>query len=279
MSRLHQAGLALLVGVGFAFAVMAPDAAAAPQTSFTLTDDNSVATFDLASDAGMSGWTVEGTNQLAKQWFWYRIGTTGDESSIDTLSLDASAAFDMNGDTYNDSLYARYLGTGFKIEIRWSLDGGLTGSRNSLTGEQISITNTSTTSLNFHFFQYTDFNLGGAGDATDDQVIILLPLVDTIVYQWDPDWEADTALVVEPDYYMAGDPATILALFSDSSPTTLSGPATAGPGDVAWALQWDFTLKGGRTYLIGAEKLITPEPATLGLMALGGLALLLRQRR
>jgi hypothetical protein len=185
----------------------------------------------------------------------------------------------MNGDINKDSLYARYLGTGFKIEIRWSLTGGTTGSKNSLLGEQIKITNTGQTALDFHFFQYTDFNLGGAADATDDQVTIIFPMVDTIVYQWDPDWEADTALLLEADYYMAGDPTTILNLFIDGSPTTLSGPASAGSGDVAWALQWDFTLGGGKSYLIGVEKLITPEPATIGLLAFGLGAIALRKRR
>jgi hypothetical protein len=227
----------------------------------------------------MSSWTVEGTNQLAKQWFWYRVGTTGYETSIDNLTLAASSALDTDSDNNDDFTYARYTGTGFQIELKISLTGGTTGSKNSLVSEQIRITNTGSSPLDFHFFQFCNFDLGGAADATDDQVTIIFPLVDTIVYQWDPDWEADTALLLEADYYMAGDPSAILALFSDGSPTTLSGPATAGPADVAWALQWDFTLGGGKSYLIGAEKLITPEPATLSLLALGGLALVLRRRR
>ena len=145
--------------------------------------------------------------------------------------------------------------------------------------EQIRITNTGSSPLDFHFFQFCNFDLGGAAGAADDQVTIIFPMVDTIVYQWDPDCEADTALLLEADYYMAGDPSAILALFSDSSPTTLSGPESAGPGDVAWALQWDFTLGGGKSYLIGSEKLISPEPATMAMLTLGGVGLFLAKRR
>jgi hypothetical protein len=268
-----------LFALGLAGLFLAAAMPAAGATVYNLTDKNSTISVDLTGGAGMSSWTVEGTNQLAKQWFWYRTGTTGDETSIDNLTLAASSALDTDGDTNNDFTYARYTGTGLQIELKISLTGGTTGSKTSLVSEQIRITNTGSSPLDFHFFQFCNFDLGGAADATDDQVTIIFPMVDTIVYQWDPDWEADTALLLEADYYMAGDPTTILNLFSDSSPTTLSGPASAGSGDVAWALQWDFTLGGGKSYLIGSEKLISPEPATMAMLVLGGAGLFLAKRR
>ena len=80
-------------------------AAAMPATGavvYDLTDKNSTISVDLDGGAGMSSWTVEGTNQLAKQWFWYRVGTTGGETPIDNLTLAASSALDTDGDSNND---------------------------------------------------------------------------------------------------------------------------------------------------------------------------------
>ena len=83
-------------------------AAAMPATGgpvpvvYNLTDDNSTISVDLTGGAGMSSWTVEGTNQLAKQWFWYRVGTTGGETPIDNLTVAASSALDTDGDSNND---------------------------------------------------------------------------------------------------------------------------------------------------------------------------------
>src|SRR5712692_11252737 len=63
---------------------LATSAQAAP---VTLQDLNSSATIDPSLQSGMSNWTVNGTNQLSQQWFWYRTGSTGQEFSIETLPL------------------------------------------------------------------------------------------------------------------------------------------------------------------------------------------------
>ena len=49
----------------------------ADAVTFTLTDLNSSAQINDASQNGMFNWTVNGVNQLAQQWFWYRTGSTG----------------------------------------------------------------------------------------------------------------------------------------------------------------------------------------------------------
>src|SRR5437762_221264 len=73
----------------------------------TLTDNNSVAQIDTASQAGMFNWSVDGQNQLTQQWFWYRIGNTP-EKSIDTISAPANVPAGPNGvaTTYNNGQYS-----------------------------------------------------------------------------------------------------------------------------------------------------------------------------
>ncbi len=47
-----------------------------------LTDDNSTAVFDLNSSDGMKDWTVDGVDHMQRQWFWYRVGSSGDGFKI-----------------------------------------------------------------------------------------------------------------------------------------------------------------------------------------------------
>ena len=55
----------------------------------TLTDKSAVAVVNLDSGAsnalGMTSWTIAGINNLAQQWFWYRIGDNGAESPINAI--------------------------------------------------------------------------------------------------------------------------------------------------------------------------------------------------
>jgi hypothetical protein len=114
----------------------------------------------------MFNWTVNGVNQLSQQWFWFRLGSSGGQSSIDTLPLLAAAASDTNGNGQNDTLFLSFGSTtALEIDVRYTLRG--TASSGSDMQEQINITNNSTTStLDLHFFQYTNFDLNGtpAGD-------------------------------------------------------------------------------------------------------------------
>src|SRR5258707_9537392 len=100
LRRLRTAAVAVILLAGFA--------ASAHATTFTLSDKNSSATIDPSSQNGMFNWTVNGVNQLAQQWFWYRVGSTGPESSINTLSLLSATASDTNGNGLNDTLFLSY---------------------------------------------------------------------------------------------------------------------------------------------------------------------------
>src|SRR5262245_59693699 len=97
------------------------------------------------------------SKQTQSAWFWYRIGNdpTG-QHSIDTIG----------GLTHTEnanSVLATYTSGTFSIDIAYTLTGGATGGNDwtSDITENITINNLTGSSLSFHFFQYSDFALGG----------------------------------------------------------------------------------------------------------------------
>ena len=258
----------------FAVYVLTP----AHATIFTLTDLNSSATINDLSQSGMFNWTVNGTNQLSQQWFWFRTGSTGPEASIETLPLVGEIASDTNANPGNDKLVLRYgSASTFFIDITYTLNG--TASSGSDMGEQIAITNNSGSPLDFHFFQYTDFDLNGttAGDTVtlDNPNTVRQFKGSTVI--------AETVATPAADRYeLAFFNSTLTKLNNGSTDTLSNGATTVGPGDVTWAFEWDPTIAAGQTFLINKDKnLSIPEPGTLMLISIGlvGGLVFLRRRR
>ena len=92
---------------------------------------------------------------------------------------------------------------------------------------------------------------------------------------------SETVVTPAPTFFEAGLGGDTLAKLMDNSPTTLSGVATAGPGDATWAFEWDYVVANNGSLLISKDKRLemAPEPATLGLLAFGLLAALKRRRQ
>ncbi|MBE3069060.1 MAG: PEP-CTERM sorting domain-containing protein [Planctomycetes bacterium] len=252
---------------------------AAPASAYVMLQDaNSIAQFDVTTSAGLNEWLVDGTNHMYQQWFWYRVGPAGGEQPINALTLDgAPLVTDTNNDGSPDTLYTRYLGQGFAIDLWYILAGGATGSGTSEIAEIIRINNTSATdSLDFHFFQYADFNLND--DGSQDTVDIT---GGNTAYQASPTaYVAETVVTPKPSHFEAALSGMTLASLSDAAPTTLSDTPTAGPGDVSWAFEWDKEIAPGQTLLISKDKNIVPEPATMALMGTGlVIALAARRKR
>ncbi|MCY2929639.1 MAG: PEP-CTERM sorting domain-containing protein [Planctomycetota bacterium] len=236
---------------------------------YTLTDANSSSVVDTGP-GGMTSWTVDGVQHLARQWFWYRVGAGGGETNVGALSLISATQLSP------DYLRLMYQGSSFTIELKLTLTGGSPGSGTSDIGESIKIVNTGATPLDFHFFQYVDLNLNGqavnssveiVGGNTAVQTNGLTTVSETV--------ETPTASRYEVGFA----PGTLTSL-TDGSPTTLSnmgGPI--GPGDLTWAFQWDRALAAGGSFLISKDKHIVPEPATLCLLALGALGAMRRRGR
>ena len=135
-------------------------AAAAP---FTLLDENSEVVIDpdpgLGDDGGVTDWLVDGTDHLFRQWFWYRVGPGGPEAPIDTLGAPTVLTLSTDGELDDDAAFISYAGPGFAIEVLYVLTGGTFGSNTSDLAEIIRIRNTGVAPLDFHFFQYSDFDL------------------------------------------------------------------------------------------------------------------------
>ena len=254
-------------------AALAFGGATAQADLIDLYDVNSEANFDTLAQAGMSNWLVEGTDHLFQQWFWHRVGATGGETSLDTLTQLGIFATDTNPftDPRDDTLAVLYGGTGYSVELLYTLRGGAQGSGVSDITEQIIITNTGMETLDFHFFQYCDFDIGGtaAGDTAWIQggnTAVQQDLATGVTF-------TETVVTPMPSHYEVAEWNDILTSLNDASPTTLLDVAGPVSGDLTWAFQWDVVLGPGQSYIISKDKSIQiPGPAALALLGLAGLA-------
>jgi hypothetical protein len=249
--------------------LVAPQASA---TVYNLADGNSTLKIDSGSEAGAYGWVVDGTSVLYQQWFWYRIGSTGGEQSIDNLGLLSANVLDASDLrlTYGST-------TGLEVSVLYSLTGGSVNSHMSDTAETILIKNNGSTSLDVHFFQYSDFDL--ASDLIDK--VAIDPSLQKVVQRpvGSGPILSETVVTPAPQHAEANYYSNTLGKLNDGLPTTLDDVLTAGPGDVTWAFEWDKMLAGGGSFLISKDKNLAPmvpEPAPLAL--LGGVLVVLARK-
>jgi len=240
-----------------------------------LQDGNATVSIDVDSQHGLFDWTTDGVNIAPvfgggindyRQWFWYRVGNNP-EQSIDSLLRGVTGTTDANFDGHPDTAVVNYTGApGFNIQVVFTLAGGTIGSGKSDIGEQIKITNTNATgNLDFHFFQYGDFQptpplVGGetvtfTNSNTVDERGGFGDIQETV--------HTPVASHQEAEAF----PVTINEL-NDGAPTTLADNTAMGPGDITWCYQWDISIAPGQTYLISKDMqvVLVPEPATWALV-------------
>ena len=266
-----------LLGLTVAAALLASVSQAAV-TPVTMSDLNSVAIVDVDSNAGMFQWTVGGVNQLAQQWFWYRIGSSGAVQPINSIG---PAIWNQSAGT--NTLSTSYGNAQLSVNIDYILTGGTGGDADIV--ESISVKNNTASPLDLHFFQYSDFDLDGS------------PLGDTITISGSPGsgfyWQAtQTKLASQLSETITSPYATraeaafqsqILNEFLIPGYNLNNNQGPVGPGDVTWGLQWDITVTAGATFDIFKDKRLDvspiPEPSTLALLGLGLAALAARRQR
>lgn len=257
-----------LVAISFAAQLLTAEAQV-----ITLSDGNALADISVGTQAGMFNWSIAGQDQINQQWFWFRTGANP-EAPINTISAPAVT-------TYNGTrgLQTTYGNSQFSIRIDYLISGGLLGGTKSIIAEEITINNFGITPLPFHFFQYSDFNLGGG--IGGDSVVIGAPNIATGLYNVVDQFKPGIAFqeaVVTPGANRAEVslvPGTLNKL-NDGNIDNLSnitGPV--GPGNVTWAFQWDFLIAPNSSEVISKNKYIQlnaiPEPTSLALVGLAGL--------
>ena len=122
----------------------------------TLSDLNSSAQINTQFgdlDGGMFNWSVDGINQLGRQWFWYAIGPNTNQLPINTLG--APTVVTPNAAT----AHITYHGGLITAQVNYVSTGGAMGSRSSALNESVHVVNTSNETLPLRFYQYSDFNL------------------------------------------------------------------------------------------------------------------------
>lgn len=252
----------------------------APAALLSLIDGNSSADFDTSSSGNNYNWFVDGVDRLSQQAFWYRVGGVGPELSVHSLAIGVQGTTDSNFDGNPDTLFVRYVGAGFNVETRYTLDGGTPGSGASDLAEQISIINTGESALDYHFFQYADFDLSAADS-------ILFTNANTVRQSGPGSELTETVVTPVPSHREGGFFPVTLNELNDALPTTLNDlPAIGvpiGAGDMTWAYQWDVLINPGDTFQISKDKNlkpIVPEPGTaLAIAAIGILSAVRRRSR
>jgi hypothetical protein len=265
--------------VGCALAVFSP---AGQAQIVVLNHNNSSASIDTGSSAGMFNWTVDGQNTLAQQWFWFRVGLNA-EAPINALSAPVITTPDVR------TLYTSYDNGSYGVRVDYLLTGFSTLSGNSDIAETITIINHTATPLDFHFFQYSDFDLGGpAGDqvalsVNSNPLSPSFGLYNTAT-QVDP-FAGLTETVITPgaNHGEVANWNTTLGKLNNGVADNLNdatGPF--GPGDVTWAFQWDLLVPAGGSLGISKDKALhvnlIPEPTTLTLLAVGAAVLVIRRK-
>ncbi|MCC5611806.1 hypothetical protein LC612_35005 [Nostoc sp. CHAB 5834] len=243
-----------------------------------LNDDNSIAAFETSSsdnpaNDGLLFWTIDNINHLFHNQFWYRIGSTSKENEINALNLIGI----NQTQPASNQLSATYAGNSFEMVLNFQLDGGVPGSGTSSLFENIDIKNTSSNKLDFHLFNYTDFDLTDNGQ--DDTVKISTDMAT----QFDSFTLAKEVINPSASDYQVSPFPNILDALSDNFPTNLSNVGGPLTGEDAYAFQWDFVLEPEKSFSIKNYKSIKPVPEptiNLGcLIGFGSLGMLWRLRR
>ena len=227
--------------------------------------------------AGLTDWTINGVNELQEQWFYYSVGN-GPVASIDSISAP-SAPVTTTGNV--PTLTTTYANSTLSVTAGFSLQSQPLGSPRASLATSITLDNTASTTQTFHFYQYSDFSLGGLTGGQSVQFFNPSPQYEVLQ---SGNGGSLTGLLTAVSGGTGDTVEEQAGLFNgqrfgltNGTPVTLNNTLTAGPGNVNFAYEIDATLAPGTSLTI-SELQTVPEPSTLALIAPGVLALFCGRR-
>jgi hypothetical protein len=265
----------IFLAAGVALLVASPLCAA----DFLMANKN--ATVGVNSNGTVANWTIDGVNQLTTQSLHYRVGNSGGESLLSGISLAPSVTFNQVPNVIS-TLDITYANSAYSVRTLFQLNGSTAGSGKAGLNETLTIKNLSASPLDFHFFQYSDFNLGGTSGGQSGNINFDTLLQPYKITQTDgvrtitETVNASTAPIGHYQISLIG--AGLAASLADGNPTTLNDSPASGPGDVVFAYQWDAVLQPNQTITISKLMSIVPEPTSMSLAIAAGILAMLKRR-
>jgi hypothetical protein len=239
------------------------------------------ATVGVNTNGTVSNWTIDGVNQLASQSLFYRVGGVGGESLLSGISTTPSVSLTQIPNIIS-SLDITYANASYSVRTLFQLTGSTAGSGKANFNQTLVIQNLSGAPLDFHFFQYSNFDLGGVAAGQTAAVNFDSLLQPYKIVQTDgirTVTETVNANTAPIGHFQTSFATSALVSLTDANPTTLNDVILAGPGDVEFAYQWDEVLAPNETITISKLLGIVPEPTTATLALLGlGLGLAARRK-
>jgi hypothetical protein len=243
----------------------------------SVADLNATANFNFANPMLQSSFTVDGFNQLSGASVYFRVGN-GAEASVATLGVPTLSTYDGTR-----GIIAQYTGGSFTLQVDYHLTGQSALSGSAILTETIRVHNTTAAALDFHLFSFNDFDLNSTPSGDTAQLVgfggsyFLASQLDG-----SSAW-AQTVFTPGASRGEVDSSGSLLAKLNNGVADNLNNTTSAGPGDVAWALQWDLNIAPGS--IVAVSKTVSiqvqgiPEPSAYAFFGIGlaGLALLRRR--
>nr|MDA8413462.1 Ig-like domain-containing protein [Desulfobacteraceae bacterium] len=204
---------------------------------------------------------------LWREWFWYRIGTTGKQTSFDKLPVTGTQSSDFSTATLV------YTAPSFTATVGFTMGDKAAPSYNSSFIKTITIKNITSSALDYHLYTYSDLDISLVGN--DNIVIVKGERAIQTGFEGRTLIQTST---LKPSHYdidtTASSPGSILdSLENGTDPLILSDFAGPFPesGDMQFVYQYDLNIpaNGSVTFTV-TDKIATTNPMTVTSSQVGG---------